>query len=178
MDKKMIVINLLGSPGAGKSTTAARLFYELKMKGVKCELITEYAKDRVFEENMIALEDQIYIFAKQNHKHFKLKNKVNVIITDAPLVASLYYGKNLSESFINQVKEEFNKYDNMNYYMIRKHEYESYGRLQTEEESNEISYELLDILSKHNIDFKKLNTDSDFLNLILNDVMLKLNMEE
>ena len=45
MDKKIIVINLLGSPGAGKSTTAARLFYELKMKGVKCELITEYAKD-------------------------------------------------------------------------------------------------------------------------------------
>ena len=66
----MKIINLIGAPGSGKSTTAAGIFYNLKMKGIKCELLTEYAKDRVWEENFMALNDQLYIFAKQNHKTF------------------------------------------------------------------------------------------------------------
>lgn len=40
-----LVINFFGGPGCGKSTMASRLFSELKSKGVKCEYVTEYAKD-------------------------------------------------------------------------------------------------------------------------------------
>lgn len=51
----MIIINLYGSPGSGKSTAAAYIFSKLKMKGVECELVTEVAKDLVWDENSKAL---------------------------------------------------------------------------------------------------------------------------
>lgn len=41
------VINLIGGPGSGKSTTAAGLFFRMKSMGVRCELVTEYAKELV-----------------------------------------------------------------------------------------------------------------------------------
>ena len=43
-----LVVNLYGAPGSGKSTGAAYIFAKLKMLGVNCELITEFAKDKVW----------------------------------------------------------------------------------------------------------------------------------
>lgn len=170
----MIVINLLGGPGSGKSTTAAKLFYTLKMNNIKCELISEYAKDRLWEENDMALNDQLYIFAKQQHRQFKLQNKVDVIITDAPLILSLYYGKHLSDSFRSLVIDEFNKYDNLNYFLNRKHKYEEVGRIQKENEANEICNDLEYILNNNNIPFKSLNTNEDFIESIISDFFKKI----
>lgn len=47
----MLVVNLFGVPGAWKSTGAAHVFSQLKMKGINAELITEFAKDKVWENN-------------------------------------------------------------------------------------------------------------------------------
>lgn len=49
--KNTLVVNLFGEPGAGKSTGAAYVFAMLKMAGVDAELVTEYAKDKVWESN-------------------------------------------------------------------------------------------------------------------------------
>ena len=65
---KTIVCNLAGSPGSGKSTLAAYVFAKLKMMGINCELVTEFAKDKVWEKNNEALSNQIYIFAKQYYR--------------------------------------------------------------------------------------------------------------
>lgn len=53
----MIVVNLFGAPGAGKSTGAARIFSNLKMAGINAELVTEFAKDKVWEENKAVFND-------------------------------------------------------------------------------------------------------------------------
>ena len=45
----MLVVNLFGAPGAGKSTGAAYIFSQLKMAGINAELVTEFAKDKVWE---------------------------------------------------------------------------------------------------------------------------------
>ena len=45
------VINLFGNPGSGKSTVAAYLFSELKSRGLEVELVTETAKDLVWDED-------------------------------------------------------------------------------------------------------------------------------
>lgn len=42
----MLIINLFGAPGAGKSTGAAYVFSQLKAAGVNAELVTEFAKER------------------------------------------------------------------------------------------------------------------------------------
>ena len=48
--KKPIVVNLAGAPGAGKSTGAAKIFSDLKMLGINCELVGEFAKDKTWEQ--------------------------------------------------------------------------------------------------------------------------------
>ena len=50
----MKVINLFGGPGCGKSTTAADLFARMKLRGLSVELVTEYAKDVVWDEKAAA----------------------------------------------------------------------------------------------------------------------------
>ena len=43
----MIVVNLFAGPGSGKSTTCAGLFSKLKLAGIYCEMVLEYAKELV-----------------------------------------------------------------------------------------------------------------------------------
>ena len=42
----MLIINLFGAPGAGKSTGAAYVFSQLKAAGVNAELVTRYGKEQ------------------------------------------------------------------------------------------------------------------------------------
>lgn len=55
--KKTIVCNYFSGPGAGKSTLAAATFAKLKMLGVNCELVTEFAKDKTWEKNFTVLSN-------------------------------------------------------------------------------------------------------------------------
>ena len=90
----MQVINFLGSSGSGKSTSALGLTYELKKRGVKAELITEFAKDLVFSKcEHLLLQNQIFIFAEQHRRMEILKDSgLQYLITDSPLILSSYYG--------------------------------------------------------------------------------------
>ena len=147
------VVNLIGGPGSGKSTIASGLFFELKKMGINAELALEFAKDKVWEESFRTLDDQIYIFAKQYHKLWRLNGKVNVIITDSPLPISLYYMKEKSEYFNKFVIEQYNKFNNLMFFIERGESYQQEGRIQTLEESIEIDNELLRLMIDNNIKF-------------------------
>lgn len=141
----MIVINLFGGPGSGKSTTAAGIFFKLKLMGVNCELVTEYAKDMVWREmSQSAFEDQLYITAKQNHRLERLRNKVDIAITDSPLLLSLIYSEEnyLEGKFKDMVSSLWNKYENYNFFIVRRKKYNPIGRNQTEKESDKISLDI------------------------------------
>lgn len=130
------VINLFAGPGAGKSTTAAALFVELKRRDLKCELVTEYAKDMTYERRSNILADQLYILAKQSRRIDRLKGVVDYIVTDSPLLLGLMYvPTNYYPSYRNLVLEVFNSSENCNFYIKRVKKYQSYGRSQTEEEA-------------------------------------------
>lgn len=60
-----LIVNLFDVPGSGKSTGAAYLFYKLKSAGVNAELVTEFAKDKVWEDSEIVFENQAYLFGRQ-----------------------------------------------------------------------------------------------------------------
>lgn len=143
-----IVINLFGGPGVGKSTIAALLFGELKKRKINCELVLEYAKDKVWEENNKTLDDQIYVFGKQYHKIWRLLGKVDIIITDSPLLLSAIYDKTDNEILQKLVIQEFKKLNNYNFYIYRTTQYESNGRLQTEKEALKIDSNVLKLLQE------------------------------
>ena len=86
---KVIIVNLFGGPGTGKSTTAAGVFAKLKMQNINCELVQEFAKHVVWRGNFTTLNNQLYIFAKQHDRLFHLKDKVDIIITDSPTIMGL-----------------------------------------------------------------------------------------
>jgi hypothetical protein len=146
-----IVVNLFAGPGVGKSTTAARIFAELKMHGVNCEMALEFAKDKVWEESFKTMDDQIYIFGKQFHKIWRLKDKVDVIICDSPLPISIVYDKENSEALHTLIMEQFNKFDNYNVLLTRSGEYQKEGRVQTEEEAKGVDEMVKKVLKDYNI---------------------------
>ena len=150
--QKTIVINLMGSPGTGKSTLASELFSKMKWNGFDVELVSEYAKELVWEERSETFKNELYLFAKQHHRMFRLNNKVKYIITDRPLILSLFYNEKYgdrSEEFKNIVLHEINKFNNVNIFLNRTKPYVEKGRNQTEEESNEFSKEMFSIIDKY-----------------------------
>ncbi len=157
--KKTLVINLFGAPGAGKSTIAAQVFAKLKWKNIDCELVPEFAKDLVWEDRKETFKNQGYIFAKQMHRINRLNNKVEVIITDSPLLLSIYYDNlnadeiKLPETFAPYVFDCNNKYNNLNIFINRKKDYNPNGRNQTEEESNQVAKEIKYMLDANKIEF-------------------------
>lgn len=147
--KKPIVINLIGGPGVGKSTIASGVFYQLKKLGINCELALEFAKDKVYEESFRTMDDQIYIFAKQYHKMWRLIDKVDVIITDSPLLISLHYMKEDSKYFDDFVIEQYEKFENKLYFINRADgEYQTEGRMQTLDEAKTIDKSIKRILEQ------------------------------
>lgn len=154
------VINLFGSSGSGKSTTALGLAYQLKMQGYKVELVTEWIKEKIFSEDFSVMKDQLYIFAKQRRKQFILQDKgLDFIITDSPLVLSSFYGRkyNTIDSLIESVIfNEFSKFNNLNFFLKRTHPFDPVGRMETEEQSDEDSKIMSDFLRTH-VDFETID---------------------
>jgi tRNA uridine 5-carbamoylmethylation protein Kti12 len=113
-NKKQFVINFFSGPSAGKSTAAHQLFSYLKRHNINCEMASEYAKELVWEGSLYKLKNQISVFGEQYDRMFRLMNKVDVIITDSPLLLSAVYNKLKYPSFNNLVLEAFNDFDNYN----------------------------------------------------------------
>lgn len=144
---KTLVVNLYGGPGTGKSTTAAGTFSFLKQDGINSELVMEFAKDKVWEESYKTLDNQIYVFGKQFHRIYRLLGKVDVVITDSPILLSLYYGKdNTPQSFKDLVIDTFKELNTFDVFLNRKKKYNPKGRLQTEEKARDIDVELKNLL--------------------------------
>lgn len=161
-----IVINLFGAPGSGKSTLAAGLFYHLKLQGYNVEMAAEWIKAKVFEDTPYPFKDQLYTFAKQHKKIREMNNKVDYIICDSPLVQGLVYNSCEPKIFNDMVLEYFNQYNNLNFLLKRTHVYQTSGRLQTEQESNNIAEQIESKLKEYNITYKVLPTNSAIQNII------------
>jgi hypothetical protein len=147
----MKVINLFAGPGTGKSTTAAGLFYLMKSEGRNVELVTEFAKDLVWEEHHSMFADQLFILAQQNRKLERLRDKVDFAITDSPLLIGLAYTKiDYYYHFGEILLDVFNSYNNLNILLKREKPYKTIGRNQDENGAK-----ALDIKIKGILDFNR-----------------------
>jgi nicotinamide riboside kinase len=150
------VINLIGAPGTGKSTIASELFARMKWLGYSVELVSEYAKELVWEQRHETMKNEVYLFGKQHHRFFRLQGKVDFIITDRPLILSLHYNNvygDKSIEYANFVRHEVNKLDNINIFLERTKPYVTEGRNQSEEESIEFGIQIKQTLDDNSIKY-------------------------
>ncbi len=174
----MIVVNLFGVPSAGKSTGAAYIFSKIKMDGINAELITEFAKDKVWEENseIFKPDNQCYLFGKQFYRMSRCRDKVDIIVTDSPLPLSIFYNKSevLGEDFNRTIMNCFNSFDNISYLLLRDKPYNPKGRLQTEAESDALKEPLTNLLLSRNIKYEAVKGNIDEYDKIADYVIHKI----
>jgi hypothetical protein len=148
-----LVVNMFSGPGTGKSSMTAGLFSELKWRGINCEMALEYAKDKVWEDSTSVLHNQVYILGKQYHRIFRLMEKVDVVLTDSPILLSLVYGKDMLPEFEAFVLALFRSMNTFNVFLQREKPYVEAGRLQTEEQARELDMRIRRMLELYNINF-------------------------
>lgn len=152
------IINFIGGPAVGKSTSALRIASDLSKAGHLTEYVNEYAKDRVWED--ATFEDELYIYAKQHHKIHRVNGKVDFIVTDAPLIMKLHYMPEELD-FSNLVLDIDKMYNNKNILLKRSKNTKFYqeGRNHTLEESIEVDEKLEQLLIDNNIEYITINVD-------------------
>lgn len=158
-----VYINLFAGPGAGKSTLAAEVFSYLKRQGKSVELVTEFAKDLVWENRKDTLQIQPYVSMKQFRNLARLKGKVDYVVTDSPILKDSVYARKFTKlpqsyhDLLTFLHEELSP--NINIFLSRDHAYDSNGRYQTEEEAIKIDKEIKLLLHLREVDFYECSTN-------------------
>jgi nicotinamide riboside kinase len=120
-------VNLYGGAGVGKSTLAALVFAELKMRGITADLVGEFAKELVYDRAYNVMADQHYLFAQQAHRLWRMKNyNVQVAVCDSPLLLSIAYNQETgskSQALREQITNTYRDYDNMDFFLTRNDEF-------------------------------------------------------
>lgn len=153
---------------------AAALFADLKKRGFNAELVTEYAKDKVWEHNDTVFSNQVYILGKQSYRVSRVAGQVDVIITDSPILLSAIY--NPDPEIQNELEaltvKMFNQYNNLNIVLKRTFPYQKEGRMHSEEQSSEIYQKIIECLNQNGIGYSvfdnKDDTQQTLMDIIVN----------
>ena len=153
-------INLYGGPGSGKSTNASMLFATCKSMvadqklDATFELIQEEVKTWAYEGRRPIGFDQVKLFASQmNREELPLRNGVDFVISDSPLLLNLAYAKkNCSVGTyegLRQIWAEFElQYPSFNIFLCRGNKpYVSNGRFETHDEAKKMDEAIIEMLN-------------------------------
>lgn len=152
--KQTLIINLIGGPCSGKSTISAELFARLKKMGIHCELVSEYIKERIYEENKTMPVNQIAVFGMEHYSICNKINKVDVIVHDGSFINNIIYKKEDNSEFDNLIVSEYKKFNNLDFFIKRGNiEFETYGRIHTLEQSLELDRIIKNTYKMYDLDF-------------------------
>lgn len=183
MDKKPLIINCLGEPGAGKSTMASRIYYMLKCKGFNVEYLQEFAKQKLYENVDKVFSCEPYIFGKQLYRLMSVSDNVDIVVTDSPIILPPFYEKdeNKRKILFDLALEYFKDFNNLNILIQRKHDYDENGRFQNEEQANVIYHSILKFLTDKSINtyvFQSTISDTDLYRWLDEQLTLELSFAE
>ena len=169
---------MFAGAGAGKSTCASGVFSLLKHHNVNAELITEYAKDLVWEGRLHLSRNDMEIFSEQLRRQHRLRGKVDVMVTDSPILLSSVYIEPFDELFHATVMREFKKYNNMNYYIKRVKPYMKIGRAETKNGAKKIDDKVIEFLDREQVIYEKRLGDNETVNYITGLILGKLGIKQ
>jgi len=160
------VVNLIGAPGVGKSTFAALIYANLKLKHKSVEYVQEYVKHLIWQGRTDELNNQYYV-SQQQYKMLKaIDGKLEYIITDGALLHGLYYNKvfpwNVSniEKTNEMILEKIDEFNNIYIFLERgDFPYEREGRIHSYEESVKIEEDLESLLKIYDLNYFKVKSD-------------------
>ena len=158
MKKETKVINFFSGSGTGKSTIAAAIYAELKIRSAHAELAREYIKKWAWEKRVPGKFDQIYIFGHQSNEEGRLYEKVDYIVSDSPLLLVPFYEQLLTkENIIEPAVLNFMKHAEKhgvtyhNFWLERLDSFDGRGRYETEEQARQIDSSLRKWLESRNV---------------------------
>jgi hypothetical protein len=156
---KKLLINLFGGPSAGKTTASAYLFTLLKQVGIDTEIVSEFAKDLVLENNLRALEHQWYVMATQAYRIMCAYRSMQVVISDSPVLLGIIYDKENSKALFDLCMEQHHRYNNINIFVTRNANYKHTmaGRIHSLTQSVAIDNAILRILDENKIPYLSLS---------------------
>lgn len=170
--KKTTVINIFAGPSCGKTTLAAKLFYEFKVSNLfaSVELVQEHAKQLVWQKRFDELKNQKLVTQGQIKLLMPLVDEVELIITDSPLELGLVYSPMEQYQIIQKMIKSCNEqYNAINLFLERgDFKFEEKGRIHNEEESREKDLEIRTLLDTLEADYTVINHNTSCLDIAQN----------
>jgi hypothetical protein len=157
-------INLFAGPCSGKSTIAARIFYEFKVKNYSIELVCEYIKKWAYEDRKPKSFDQTYIFGHQLHSEdLVVQSGVKNLVTDSPIFMQVCYAKrhgySLWETHLEQAKVFEEKNPSLNIFLDRTGiEYQESGRYEDHSQAIWMDGQIREFMDEHIQDYLTFRT--------------------
>lgn len=163
------LIELIGGPASGKTTTALGLcnllkfyFAEYIHTSFSVEYVSEYAKEIALEYQNIELpyhnkiKNQALIFGTQLERLLQLKDKTDIIINDSSLLLCAEYAPKEfydENSMLNLIKSNYKHFSDVIHIFVEREEnirFINLGRKETLEQAKAIDNNLKKLLKKYN----------------------------
>lgn len=141
----MLVVNLFGAPGAGKTSLAFLISGILKTEypSLTIECPNEVAKMVYYDEAPKALNCQLYIAGRQQWQIDRCAGHVDIVVCDSPILLSPVYardgGQGLPDEFDAVCRFYHNKHPSLNFFVTRDHPFESKARFHGEADEDRLT---------------------------------------
>lgn len=172
-----LVVNIFGGPGSGKSTLASHLFFALKQRGVEAASPEEHAKLAIWSDQPWLLDQQAILLGRTWETVHALRNKVDVIIVDSPiLLCSVYAHDKEPICFHQLVADIHRRTDRVNLLMSRDPdlEYSTNGRRESAREAQIVDERIITTLDAHSEPFMQIARDSAAIEDIVESILVHL----
>ena len=165
------VINVIGGPGCDKSLVTSAIILFLKLHNKTVEVIPDYAKSLVWQQNFEVLKNQYFIAQRQFEMLELLDGQIQFLLTECSLPQVLYYNEHYEDNICDiaktrkQILEWYKQHNNVNVFVERgDRKYVHTGRFKDEEQAQAIYRGLRGILTRENLKYTAVPPEVEAIN--------------